>query len=68
MSERIGAEATPEDLELLRLVKEEQALPEDRRADVLRLRARGWIEACYLEPTGYELTHVGQRVLAKERG
>ena len=67
MSESILAEPTAEDLEILRLVARHRALPEDKRAVVQRLRARGWIEACYLDPTGYELTFVGLRVLAKER-
>lgn len=67
MSESILAEPTAEDLEILRLVQANKAYPADKRDVVVRLRARGWIEACYLEPSGHELTFVGERVLAKER-
>ena len=68
MSTDLLAKPTAEELEILRFVKANRAYPADKRDVVLRVRARGWIEAIYLEPSGHELTHVGQRVLAKERG
>ncbi len=57
--------ATKEELALLQLIKEQRAIPDAQRALTLHLRAKGWIEAIYLHPTHYELTHVGERVLVK---
>lgn len=57
---------TAEELALLWLIKREQAIPPESRALTLALRDKGWIEAIYLEPTGYELTAVGRRVLVNE--